>query len=306
MKKQMRGNVLLLITAFVWGMGFVAQSEGMNYVGPYTFLATRSLLAGCVLLVFLGIRSGIMKKKNRDAATQIRKVPEKGKLLLSGGLCCGVVLFTASMLQQVGILYAPESGKAGFLTALYIILVPIFGIFLKKKVGKRVWLAVVLAAAGMYILCVKNGMHLEKGDFLLFLCAIGYTVHIMVVDHFSPKLDGVWLACLQFFVCGILGTVGMFLFETPTAAQILGAWLPILYAGGCSSGIGYTLQIVGQKDTDPTVASLLMSLESVFALLGGWVILGQVMSARELLGCLLMFAGIILAQLPEKKERNAG
>ncbi|MGN1085144.1 MAG: DMT family transporter [Lachnospiraceae bacterium] len=298
MTKRMRGNLLLLLTAFIWGVAFVAQSEGMKYVEPFTFTGIRSYLAGIALLVFLGIRrlSG-QKRQEKIQAADGKQANGRGVLAL-GGICCGVVLFTATMLQQIGIKYTPESGKAGFITALYIILVPLCGIFVKKRVGAKVWLAVLVALGGMYLLCITDGFTIAKGDIYLLLCAVAFTGHILIVDYFSPKTDGVAMSCIQFFVCGILGTAGMLFTEHAQVAQILKAWLPLVYAGVLSGGVGYTLQIVAQKDTEPTVASLLMSLESVFAVLGGWVILGQVLSARELLGCALVFAAIILAQLP--------
>ena len=315
MTKRMRGNLLLLLTAFIWGVAFAAQSEGMKYVEPFTFMGVRSYLAGIVLLVFLGIRGVIEKRHKKDTSgvTAVKGAEDKtaeivqerkgsGKILFLGGVCCGVILFTASMLQQIGIKYAPESGKAGFITALYIVLVPVCGVFIKKKVGAKVWLAVLIALCGMYLLCVTDGFTIAKGDIYLLLCALAYAVDILVVDYFSPKADGVAMSCIQFFVCGVLGTVGMFWMEHVEAAQIVKAWLPLVYAGVMSSGVGYTLQIVAQKDTEPTEASLIMSLESVFAVLGGWVLLGQILSVRELAGCALVFAAVILAQIPKRRE----
>lgn len=318
MTKRLRGNLLLLLTAFIWGLAFVAQSEGMKYVGPFTFTGIRSYLGGTALLVVLGIRrlskkqrnndvSGIREAKEAENRTEesVKERKKSARVLLSGGVCCGVMLFTASMLQQIGIQYTPESGKAGFITALYIVLVPLCGIFGKKKAGVKVWLAVLIALGGMYLLCITDGFVIAKGDVYLLLCAVAFTGHILVVDYFSPKTDGVSLSCIQFFVCGILGTAGMIFTEHVEVLQILRAWFPIVYAGVLSSGVAYTLQIIAQKDTEPAVASLLMSLESVFALLGGFVLLGQVLSARELTGCALVFAAVILAQIPgHKKSRK--
>jgi len=304
MRSTMKGNLLLLLTALIWGMGFVAQSEGMNYVGPYTFMAARSFLAGSVLLLYLVLRD--LRKKN--------SIPQwsKDRVGLVGGVCCGVLLFAATMFQQYGIKYEPETGKAGFITALYIIMVPIFGIFLGKKVNKKVWIAVVLATIGLYFLCgvgqTESNAEVQKicgiaiGDFDLFICSIVFTGQILCVDYFSPKTDGVRMSCIQFWVCFVLGVLGTLLFEKPTGEAIFGASIPILYAGVFSSGIAYTLQILGQKHTHPTVASLIMSLESVFAMLGGWIILHQTMGNRELFGCGLMFVGIILAQLPGRQD----
>lgn len=212
-----------------------------------------------------------------------------------------MALCVASNLQQIGIQYTTV-GKAGFITALYIVLVPIFGIFLKKKAGVRIWISVAISVAGLYLLCITDKLVLAKGDILVLLCAVVFTIHILVIDYFSPKADGVRIACTQFFITGVLSAIPMFLFETPRLSDIFAAAAPVLYAGVLSSGVAYTLQIVAQKDADPTVASLILSLESVFSVLGGWVILGQKLSIREIAGCILMFSAIILAQLPGNKE----
>ena len=196
-------------------------------------------------------------------------------------------------------------GKAGFITALYIILVPVLGLFMKKRVQGKVWISVTLAVAGLYLLCITDGFSLGTGDLLVLLCALMFSVHILVIDYFSPKTDGVKMSCIQFFVCGILSGIAMLIFEEPSLGALLQAWMPILYAGVLSCGVAYTLQIVGQKDMDPTVASLILSLESVVSVLAGWVLLGQRLSLREISGCVLMFAAIILAQLPGKKPAGS-
>ena len=217
-----------------------------------------------------------------------------------GGICCGVMLCIASNFQQFGISFTTV-GKAGFITAMYILIVPILGLFMKKKVGIKVWLGVVLATIGLYMLCMTSeSFSLSKGDFLVLICAGFFSLHILIIDYFSPKVDGVRMSCIQFFVCGVISTAIAFIFENPSFSAILSGWLPILYAGVLSCGVAYTLQIVGQKNMDPTVASLILSLESVFSVLAGWVILHQTLSVRELFGCVLMFLAIILAQLPEK------
>lgn len=311
MSKKIKGNVLLLLAAFIWGLAFVAQSEGMKYVSPFTFICTRSFLASGALAVYLFVRSLLQKKKyrkkklmeNNEKAESAGREKTRNILILSG-VCCGVVLFVAMSLQQIGMVTSPETGKAGFLTALYLVLVPICGIFFRKKIPARVLIAVVIALFGMYLLCVKGGFSVSKGDACLILCAIAFTGHILVVDFFSPKTDGVALSCIQFLVCGILGFVVMFLTEKVELQSLLKAWLPIVYAGVFSGGIGYTLQIVGQKDTDPAMASLLMSMESVFALLGGLFLLHQFPSLREGIGCGLMFFAILLTQIPIKKENG--
>jgi len=319
MIKRMRGNALLLLAAFIWGLSFVAQSEGMKYIGPFAFIGIRSMLAGVSLATFLGIRAAVTSgKKQRkaicgstagDAETvseEIRSAKLTGKkTLLLGGACCGIILFAATMLQQIGILHNNEPGKAGFITALYLILVPLAGIFFRKKIGAKVWIAVVLGVCGMYLLCITEGLHMTTGDLYLLGCAFVFTLHILVIDYFSPKVDGVAMSCIQFLLCGVLGMTGMFLTEIVELSHVLEAWLPLVFSGVFSGGVAYTLQIVAQKDTEPAIASLLMSLESVFAVFGEWLILGQLLSSREFVGCALMFAGILLTQLPEKQREKS-
>ena len=284
---QMRNSLLLLLTAFIWGAAFVAQSVGGEAVGCFTFNGVRSLIGALVLLPVIWLMDA--KKK------------EDQKTLITGGICCGVMLCIASNFQQFGISFTTV-GKAGFITAMYILIVPILGLFMKKKPGLQVWLGVVLAVMGLYLLCMTSGsFSLSKGDFLVLICAGFFSLHILIIDYFSPKVDGVRMSCIQFLVCGILSMVMAFIFETPEVSVILSGWLPILYAGVLSCGVAYTLQIVGQKNMDPTVASLILSLESVFSVLAGWLILNQTLSLRELSGCVLMFLAIILAQLPQKK-----
>ena len=297
--KQLRANLLLLLTAMIWGAAFVAQSVSMDYVGPFTFLCSRSILGGVVLLPVIAVMEKGKRKKEEAK-------PENRKLLLLGGICCGIMLFIGSALQQIGIQYT-TAGKAGFITAMYMVLVPICGLFFGRKPGGKTWGAVVVALVGMYLLCLYGSgiQNLSKGDLLEMLCALGFTAHILVIDHFSPKVDGVKMSCIQFFVCGILAGIFMLMLETPSWESICNAAMPILYAGILSSGVGYTLQIVAQKDTQPTVASLLMSLESVFSLVFGWIILKEAMSGVELLGCLMMFAAIIWVQLPGKQKKTA-
>lgn len=297
MSKRMLGNLALLLTAIIWGSAFVAQSVGMDYVGPFTFQAARSLLGGVVLLpvIFLMDRRGNEKKP---------VTPEQRKYLLRSGLTCGVLLFAASALQQVGLQYT-TAGKSGFLTSLYIILVPLFGLFLGKKVSPWIWVSIVLAAVGLYLLCGGGAFSLGKGELLTLGCAVTFSFHILLIDRVSPQLDGVRLSCLQFFVCGVISLVFMAFTEKPQLSGLLQCWLPICYAGILSSGVGYTLQIVGQAKTDPTVASLLMSLESVFSVIFGWLLLHQSLSAPEMLGCALVFGGVILAQLPKKDKQKA-
>lgn len=290
---------MLILTALIWGSAFVAQSVGMDYVEPFTFLAARSVIGGLVLIPIIPMLD-LWKKKNGQAV-EAPKTKEEKKVLLIGGICCGIALYAASAFQQFGISFTTV-GKAGFITAMYIVLVPILGIFLKKKIGIKVAVSVVMAVIGLYLLCITDGFSLGLGDALVLVCAFLYSIHILVIDYFSPKVDGVRMSCIQFFTCGLISIVCMLIWEEPTVANILAAWKPILYAGVLSSGVAYTLQVVAQKNVDPTMASLVLSLESVFSVLAGWVILHQVLSGREIFGCVLMFTAIILAQLPERKQ----
>ena len=298
--KQMRANVLLFITAFIWGNAFVAQSVGMDYVGAYTFLATRSIIGGIFLIPCMKF----IKKLDENTAIKNKETRNtEKKIMILGGTFCGVILFIASAFQQIGIKYT-SVGKSGFITALYIIIVPIMSIFLKKKVKNKIWISVVLTLFGLYLLCIKENAAINKGDILMLLCAIFFSLHILVVDYFSPKVDGVKMSCIQFFVCGIISTIAMFIFEEPNIGSVFEAYKPILYAGILSSGVGYTFQIIAQKDSEPTVASLIMSLESVFAVLGGWILLKQELTIKEISGCILILFAIIIAQIPKSIDNN--
>lgn len=297
-KLSVKSGVMLVLTALIWGVAFVAQSVGMGYIGSFTFTCIRSLLGGIVLIPCIWLldrMNGAGDRKKKEPMTSADK-----KLLMTGGILCGIALCVASNLQQTGVKYTTV-GKAGFITALYIVLVPILGIFLKKKAGVKIWISVAIAVVGLYQLCMTEQFTIGKGDFFVLLCAAAFSIHILLIDHFSPKVDGVRMSCIQFFVTGALSAIPMILIEKPEISAILAAAVPLLYAGVLSSGMAYTLQIVAQKDADPAVASLVLSLESVFSVLAGWVILGQVLNAKELTGCLLMFAAIILAQLPQRK-----
>ena len=287
---RMRGNLLLLLTAFIWGVAFVAQKEGGAQVGSLTFNGVRSLIGGVALLAVLPLldRLGLTHKPTTTA--------EK-RFLFIGGVCCGLALFTATNLQQIGLGYT-SVGKGGFITALYIVLVPILGLFLRKKTTLLNWLGVVLAVGGLYLLCATGESGVNVGDLLVLICALLFSVQILLVDRFAPHTDGVRLSCIQFFTVGILNIPLMFIFETPSLPAMVDCWGSILYAGVLSSGVAYTLQIVAQQHTHPTTASLLMSFESVFAMLAGWVLLGDRLTSVELLGCGLMFAAVVLAQLP--------
>ena len=300
-KTSIKNPLLLLLTATIWGTAFVAQSVGMDYVGPFTFSAVRSLIGGLVLIPVIWLVGRLEEGQDKR-----EKTPADRKNLILGGIACGVVLFIASNLQQFGIQYTTV-GKAGFITAFYIVLVPVMGIFIRRRCPALVWIGVALALAGLWLLCMGGDtMTVGTGDMLVFFGAVMFAVHILVIDHFSPLADGVKLSCIQFFVCGILSGVCMFLFEQPDAAAILAAKGSILYAGVMSCGVAYTLQIVGQKGMNPTAASLILSLESVISGLAGWVLLHQKLSVRELLGCVLVFAAVILVQvIMGRQEKTA-
>ena len=290
---------LLFLTAFIWGTAFVAQSVGMDHIGPFTFNAVRSLVGGLALIPVILVFNRRKSPARRQTEGANRKV------LLLGGVCCGLALGVASCLQQVGMQYTTV-GKAGFLTALYIVIVPILGLFFRRKAGTKLWVSVAIAIVGLYLLCMSGSLRLQLGDFLVLLCALAFSVHIMVIDHFTTQVDGVQMSCIQFFVAAAFSAVCMLFTEgVPDPGAVAISWVPILYAGVLSSGVGYTLQIVGQKGVNPTAASLVLSLESVISVLAGWVILGQSMSPREILGCVLMFCAILLAQLPDRKKRPA-
>lgn len=296
--KQIKGSLTLLLTAMIWGTAFVAQTSAADSVASFTFNGVRAIIGAAVLIVYLSIRAKCTGEPliPRDKAAR--------KTLFTGGAACGVVLCLAMNLQQLGISCYPAgvavSGRSGFLTAVYVVLVPVCGLFFHKKVALPVWIAVAAALCGMYLLCLSGGWSgIYLGDVLMLLCALSFTAHILTVDHFGAAVDGVKMSCVQFIVCGVISLAGAFLFESPNLESLRAAWLPLLYAGVMSSGVAYTLQIVGQRDTEPAMASLLMSLESVFAGLGGWVLLHERLSGRELAGCALVFAGVLLAQLPE-------
>ena len=298
MKQQTRGSLMLLLCAMVWGAAFVAQSEGMNYVGPFTMQATRYFLSGLVLLPIIALRD----KKG----ISVRPAGKAAKRQLLCGVICGALLCMASIIQQYGIIHTTV-GKSGFITTMYIILVPFLGLFVKLRVKLMNWVCAVLALVGLYLLCAGGeGLSaVNTGDWLTLLCAVFFACHILFIDRACHGLDGVLLSCVQFFTASALSILPMLLLEKPSLAAIASAWLPIVYAGVFSGGVGYTLQILGQQLVAPTLASMILSLESVFAVLFGWILLYQALSARELLGCLVIFIAIVIAQLPSKDTSAA-
>ena len=292
MSKRWIGNGLLLLGTMIWGAAFVAQSVGMDYLEPFTFQASRCFLGSLVLPPVIAVM-------DRRGVSRRPVTAEAKKQQLYFGLACGVIIFAACSLQQWGLLYTTP-GKSGFLTSLYIILVPMAGLLFGRRVKPWVWGSVVLAVLGLYLLCGSTDFSLGAGELLTLGSAVAFCFHILVIDRASSQVDGVRLSATQFFICGCLSLVCAFLWETPRWENILACWIPIGYAGIFSSGIGYTFQIIGQAHTEPTVASLLMSLESVFSVIFGWIILRQSLAPTELLGCALVFAGVLISQIPGK------
>ena len=294
-KSSFINYLFLVLAALVWGLGFVSQSVGANYLGAFAFNALRFPLAFIVLIPLLLIR----KKTNKSEYTKDKKTA------LAGGILCGIMLFLASTFQQLAMTDS-SSGKAGFLTAFYIVLVPIFGLFIKKRTNLFIWLAVVLALIGLFFLCIKDSFQLSSSDISLFICAALYAIHILIIDHFSPMVDSVLLSWIQFAVTSICSLICMLIFEgAPSLSNISAAAIPILYAGIMSCGIGYTLQILGQNNVNPAIASVLLSLESCISAIAGALILGQLLSLRELVGCIFMFAAVLITQInPTKKAQT--
>lgn len=306
-KKTARNSFLLFLAATIWGMAFVSQSKGMEFMGPFTFNGIRSIIGTLSLLVYIGMVYGIGGR--RTGEKRLSRVDWKSTL--KAGFWCGIILTAASTFQQFGIVYTTV-GKAGFITTLYIIFVPIAGIFFRRKAGVAVWIGAMLAAVGMYLLCMTEGFSLGLGDTLVFVCSLLFTAHIMVIDHYADKADGVIVSCIQFAMCGVICTSLAFIFEKPVAGDVLPGMGALLYAGVMSCGIAYTLQIVGQKDVNPTVAALILSLESVVATIAGWLAFkmgllktDQSLTGRQIAGCVLVFAAVVLVQLPWEKFRKS-
>lgn len=303
-KTKLKGNLLLLLVALIWGSSFIAQSVGMEKISPTAFVGIRCMLGVTVLLPAITIIDRVKKKKGE-------KVQGINKTLIIGGISCGVVLYIASVLQTIGLVYI-SPGKSGFITALYMVFIPIVGLFMGKKLSPIVPIAVVIAVFGMYLLCMNSSFSVNKGDVFTLVSALFFTAHIMIIDKFSPQVDCVKLSCVQFLVCGILGLITMF-FDTPELdfESITECWKPLCYSGFLSCGVAYTLQVVAQKYTDPTSASIIMSLESVFSTLFtvlfvylGWNLTGGALTLREIMGCVLMFVAIILVQVIDYKKET--
>lgn len=297
MKHKLRGNMMLMTTAFIWGTAFVAQKAGMDLVSPVAFNGIRTLLGGIALIPVILI----MERKQKEKIN---------KTLIIGGICCGLALCAGGNIQQIGLYYTSVS-HAGFITALYVVIVPLLGLFLKKKTTPVMWCCVAASAVGLYLLCIpKSGFGaVNTGDIIILICAVCCAVHILIIDHFSPKVDGVKLSCIQFFVAGVVSMIIMpFVdpaigFDLPSVGDVCASWFSILYSGVMSCGVAYTLQVLGQKETEPAIASMILCLESVFALIAGMILLGEIMSFREIIGCVIMFAAIVVANLPQDTIR---
>ena len=300
-RHKARGNLMLMTTALIWGTAFVAQKSGMDLVSPVAFNGIRTLV-GAIALIPVILFMGRGKQKEKI-----------DKTLVIGGICCGLALCAAGNIQQIGLYYTSVS-HTGFITALYVVIVPLMGLFLKRRITPIIWGCVIASAVGLYLLCIPAGGFgsINIGDVIILVCAICFSIHILVIDHFSPKVDGVKLSCIQFFVAGI---VSLFImpfadpaigFDLPTVGDICVSWFNILYAGIMSCGVAFTLQVLGQKETEPTIASMILCLESVFALIAGMVLLGEAMTIREIAGCVIMFAAIVVANLPDRSVRISG
>lgn len=294
MNNKLKGSISLLLATVIWGSAFIAQSVGMDYIGPFTFQAIR-----CGLAVLFLIPVIFLFDRNKKDYFKNWKDPKLWKT----GTVCGIALFVASGLQQVGLIYT-SAGKAGFITALYIVFVPLFGLFFRKRPPYTAWISVALATVGLYLLSCAGVSQINLGDLCLMVCAVAFAVQITLIDRLADALDGLRLNCLQSFVCAALSALVMFLTETPDMENIRSCWLPLGYAGVLSMGVAYSLQIIGQRHVEPTPASLIMSLESVFAAIFGWLLLNEKMSAPELCGCLLVFIAVILSQIPVKKKHD--
>lgn len=295
MMKQGKGTVALLIGTIIWGTAFVAQSVGMDYIGPFTFQTCRCLLAAAALCAIIAIFD---RKKKDDQAFLSRFAEPR---LWKAGLLCGLALFVASSLQQIGLIDT-DAGKAGFLTAMYIVMVPLLGLLLGKKPPLTALLSILPAVAGLYLLSCAGVTQVNKGDLLLLCAALAFAVQITLIDRLAVGLDGLRLNCIQCLTCGLLSLIVMVPTEQPDITAICASWLPICYAGIMSMGVAYSLQIVGQQNLEPTRASLIMSLESVFAAISGWLILQETMTILEIAGCVLVFAAVILSQIPTRKH----
>jgi len=305
MSKNTQGELILLLTAVLYGASFPAARVGMQYMGPFAWNTIRFFSAVAVLLPVILLRGRSACSKGLSHKDGNKEIKYHSKSLIEGGLACGLALFVSMTLQQIGIIYT-TAAKSGFITALYMVIVPVLGIFIGKKARPLVWMCITLAAIGLYLLTMKNGFDMKIGDLLTLLCALGYAVHLLIIDHFSPMVDGIKMSCIQFFICGILSIpFTLFMEHGIDIAAVSHCLIPLLYSGAVTCGAAFTLQIIGQKNTEPTVASLILCLESVFAAIFGALLLHEMLSGRELLGCAIMFGAILLAQMPAKPQHRS-
>ena len=300
--KKLKGNAILLLVAILWGFSFVSQSVGVTTLEPLTFNGIRTLLGAFILIPFLIYKSvKSRKKRNKDTAVSETDKKKQRKFLLTGGLLCGFALCAASTFQTYGMrIGGVSAGKAAFISALYIVLVPLIGLFFGKKFPVVAYISIAVSIVGLYFLCIDGNFIFSTGDILILVSALFFAVHILLIDFFSPKTDVIKLAFMQFYVAGMINVVFMYIFESPDYSDILSCWLPIVYSGAVACGIAYTLQIIAQRYTTPDSAAIIMSTESLFAVLGGWILLNQKLSAREILGCLLVFIAVVIILIPER------
>lgn len=315
MSEKMKGPLMLMTTAMIWGTAFVAQKNGMELIGPIAFNGIRTIIGGIILLpvIFFMNRKKASKNENDELSEQEQTEAKKQekKLLLTGGIICGLALMVAGNIQQVGLFYT-TAGKTAFITPLYVVIVPLIGLFLKKKIRPVMWLCVFASVVGLYFLCIPAGEGfggINKGDMIVLVCAVFFAIHILAVDYFSPKVDGIKLSCIQFFVAGGISILLMLPldpalgFDLPSWSNILASWFPLCYVGIMSCGVAYTFQVVGQSYVNPTAAAMILCLESVFGVIAGMIFLGEAMALRETVGCIIMFTAIIAAQFPSKEKQ---
>ena len=305
MKNSFKSNLVLLMTAVIWGGGLVAQKAGA-VLQPFTYNGIRMFIGGLALIPVIYLLKVAGKDKSAGSSREVKRdEKEDKKNLLIGGICCGCFLCLATSLQQFGFYFETSAGKTGFITSLYIVIVPLLGLFLGKHVRTLIWVRILLGAFGFYLLTMagkREGFRLSTGELYILLCVVAFSVHILAVDCFSPKCDGIRLSCVQFLTSGVIGIACMLIFETPVLSDILDCWLPILYCGVISTGVGYTGQVLGQKDTEPAVASLILSLEAVFSVIFGVLILKEHLTIIEGIGCAVIFAAVVIAQIPSQNK----
>ena len=294
MVNETKGSIMLMGTSVIWGLAYIAQRKGMDHIGAFTFSAVRCLIAGICMVIVIRLLN------NHNGRKIVRKADENPKDVVLGGFFCGLALFLGMGFQQLGVART-SIANSGFISALYIVIVPILGLFIHKKVKANIWVGIFVSLIGLALLCFEGTFKLNTGDIFMLCSATFYSLHIMCIDYFAPKVDGTKMSCIQFFVGAFFNVIAMFIFEEPTMKGILQAWLPLLYVGVLSTAVGYTLQIIGQKFVPPTIAAMLMSLESVFAGLFGWLILHETMSFQKFMGCVVVFSAIVIAQLPTEK-----